>query len=96
MKKDKRMFKIVLSVISEYDPEGLMPGENAPANEYSPEAKPIADFFEANLEEAIKSPEILAEEINQVWMEMFGGRKCRHATAIARELARQFGDEEAA
>lgn len=95
MKKDKRMFKIVLSVISEYDPEGLSPGENAPANEYSVEAKPIADFFEKNLEEAIRNPEILADEINRLWIEMFSD-KCSHANAIARELARQFGSEEVA
>jgi hypothetical protein len=56
---------MVLAVLSDLDPYGLEPGSMAPADEYAPEAAPLAYALR-------KRGVITAAEVDAIWVRWFG------------------------
>lgn len=67
-RKYVRRFGIVQSIINQWDPIGLFPGDAAPFNEYEPEIAQIVALLDKNDRE----PSSLAEGIQGVFLRWFG------------------------
>lgn len=86
----KALFEKVRAIINKHDPFGFDPGsqEGAPVDEYDPETGPIVTFLVHRQEEIKVNNELLVDEINRVWKEMFG-EPCPMAEEIATDILRE-------
>lgn len=96
MDQYQKIFVIVLKAITQFDPEGIAPGEvfgGVPVDEYDIEAKPITAFLNENLNQVMSDPSVLSKEIDRVWRKEFAGRKCHCANEIAEEIVHKISKD---
>ena len=87
----KKSTGILRGILNIVDPEGLEPGQEggSPIDEYDDEVAKIYSFVIHNLEDVKLNKNLLADEINRIWMESFGNT-CQGVDEIVDRIIKEL------